>query len=300
MDFTVNKEIAAYTNAPKFLERLKERSEYRELWSGHEFTLNQKFGEGLTQAFVRDNMHFYRMNWQFNEQVNSIFLPEPEDENYIDFCISKKGTVRSILLAKRNGSVFNNTEGNILQIFIKRDILTAEGEDLKKKLRINPLFSSIQKPLRDILETPPGGNRNALKLESKFLEFIHNYLDFLQEPLEERPSFMNSYVIAQLKDIRSFLLDNYIQSPDIKTLSRKFGINKDYLILGFRELYNTSPHKFIINLRLERAKELLITTDMPLKSVAAEVGYVNYGHFIKLYLKKFGVIPSEERLRMTK
>ena len=224
MAFTINREIADYTNAQNFMERLKERSTYRKLWSGHEFTMNQEFGEGLLQTFVRNNLHFYRMKWQFNKPVKSIFLPEPEDHDYIDFCISKRGSVKSIILAKRREEVFNNTEGNVLQIFIKRDILTAEGEDLKRKLRLNPLFSSIQKPLRDILETPPGGNRNALKLESKFLEFIHNYLDFLQEPLEERPTFMNSYVVSQLKEIRAYLSENYINSPDLKTVSRKFGI----------------------------------------------------------------------------
>lgn len=299
MNFTINNEISAYTNAQKFTESLETESEKRKLWTGHEYTLNKEFGDSFGQVFIREDMHFYRLKWQYNQPLQSIFLPEVEDDEYIDFCISRRGVVKSILLAKRRGETFNNTKGDILQIFIKRKLLNVAGEELKRKLRINPLFSSIQKPLRDILATPPSGNKNALKIESKFLEFTHNYLNFIQEPLDERPSFMNSYVINQLKDVRAFLSDNYVNSPDLKSLSRKFGINKDYLIIGFRELYNTSPHKYIISLRLDRAKELLLTTDTPLKTVASEVGYVNYGHFIKLYLKKFGVIPSEERLRMT-
>ena len=297
MDLTANNEIKAYTNPQRLIDSVRAKTEPRTLWTGEEFMLNSEYGEGMAQIFMREDMHFYRLKWQFAQTMHSIFLPEPEDSEYIDFCISTKGEIKSIILAKRDKEVLNNTKGDILHIFIKRKLLDVSDDELKRKLRLNPLFSSIQKPLRDILSTPPSGNKNALKLESNFLKFTHNYLEFVQKPLDERPTFMNSYVVSQLKEVKAFLADNFVNSPDLKSLSRKFGINKDYLIIGFRELYDTSPHKYIISLRLEKAKELLLSTDLPLKSVASQVGYVNYGHFIKLYVKKFGVIPSEERLR---
>ena len=55
--------------------------------------------------------------------------------------------------------------------------------------------------------------------------------------------------------------------------------------VGFRE--------YIVRKRLERARELLLTTDMTVKSIAAEVGYGDVSYFIRVFKNNFGETPTQ-------
>jgi AraC-like DNA-binding protein len=63
----------------------------------------------------------------------------------------------------------------------------------------------------------------------------------------------------------------------------------------FREATRQSFHKYVLGLRLERAKELVLQTDVSLQEISDMVGFVSPAHFSRAFSSRFGVAPSSLR-----
>ena len=57
-----------------------------------------------------------------------------------------------------------------------------------------------------------------------------------------------------------------------------------------------SPHKFITLKRVERAKELLATSDLPIAAIATAVGYQTQAHFTGVFSRHAGTTPKVYRV----
>lgn len=64
----------------------------------------------------------------------------------------------------------------------------------------------------------------------------------------------------------------------------------------FKRYLGTTPSQYFRNLRLDRARSLLMGTDMSIMEVAVATGFSGYASFSKLYRKRFGERPSSDRI----
>jgi AraC family transcriptional regulator len=65
--------------------------------------------------------------------------------------------------------------------------------------------------------------------------------------------------------------------------------------VAFRNTLGTSPHEFLIRRRIERAQQLMLSTDMPLCDIAAECGLADQAHLSRLFRKVVGESPAAWR-----
>lgn len=63
----------------------------------------------------------------------------------------------------------------------------------------------------------------------------------------------------------------------------------------FRRIFNSSPHHWIINQRLDRAKIMLSSTSRTVSEVGSECGFANISHFIKLFKQRHKYTPATYR-----
>jgi AraC family transcriptional regulator len=63
----------------------------------------------------------------------------------------------------------------------------------------------------------------------------------------------------------------------------------------FRQAVGVAPHQYVIRRRVERAKELLDTTDLPIVEIALSVGCANQSHFSALFHRATGLTPHSYR-----
>ena len=73
------------------------------------------------------------------------------------------------------------------------------------------------------------------------------------------------------------------------------GLSKDKLQAGFQCRTGKTLHKYIQQVRLDKAKERLVNTNDPLKLVADASGFVNESHFCKVFKKIHLVSPVQYR-----
>ena len=98
-----------------------------------------------------------------------------------------------------------------------------------------------------------------------------------------------------IRQAKTILDENFDRHITIPQLARQAGINEAKLKEGFRELYGNSIHTYIQQLRLEKAKQLLLTTSMPVTDITYHIGYSHVTHFTTLFKKEVGVTPTEFR-----
>jgi AraC-like DNA-binding protein len=95
---------------------------------------------------------------------------------------------------------------------------------------------------------------------------------------------------------RRFVDRHYDTPITIKQLSREAALSPFYLIRLFRRIYRQTPHQYLVQQRIARAKELLRTTDMPITEICITVGFESLGSFSTLFSRIAGVSPSAYRL----
>jgi AraC family transcriptional regulator len=64
----------------------------------------------------------------------------------------------------------------------------------------------------------------------------------------------------------------------------------------FKQAVGTPPHAYITHVRIERAKRLLATTNLPLIEVATRVGYRTQAHFTGVFHRYVGTTPRAYRV----
>ena len=92
------------------------------------------------------------------------------------------------------------------------------------------------------------------------------------------------------------LMEENLEEPLSRTeLARSAGLSTRQLERLFRKYLNRSPARYYLELRLDRARLLLLQTNMSIIDVALACGFVSASHFSKCYRDFFGRTPRKER-----
>lgn len=83
--------------------------------------------------------------------------------------------------------------------------------------------------------------------------------------------------------------------PDVDTLATSLGIPLRTFRRRFKTSYGMSPHQWLILRKVEKAKRLLRSTDMPLCALAADLGFAHQAHFTEAFARATGLTPRRYR-----
>ena len=100
--------------------------------------------------------------------------------------------------------------------------------------------------------------------------------------------------------IREYIDANYVKNLSLSSIARDLYISRDYVSHSFKNDVGISPINYLINLRIDQAKKLLLYTDKPLTEIARSVGYENPSHFTQTFKKLTGTSPRQFRSDMKK
>lgn len=99
-----------------------------------------------------------------------------------------------------------------------------------------------------------------------------------------------------LEDAQKAFMENYANPNfSIEDFTSQVNISLGYFRAIFKSVYEMSPHQYIILLRINRAKELLESSDLSLEEIAYQLNFSHFSHFSSTFKQKTGFSPSEYR-----
>lgn len=94
---------------------------------------------------------------------------------------------------------------------------------------------------------------------------------------------------------RTMIDERWAEKLTLDKLSRACGLNRAKLTRGFREMYDCSIADALAEKRLEGARGLLLSTDLPIASIGYRCGYLNNASFTRAFTRRFGTAPTQYR-----
>jgi AraC family transcriptional regulator len=94
---------------------------------------------------------------------------------------------------------------------------------------------------------------------------------------------------------KDFMLSNYNRDISLEDISRQSCLSPTHLFRTFKQIYNCSPHQYLIQTRLDNARHMLKSTNYTLNEIVNLVGFTCPSTFIKLFKHKFHFTPGRYR-----
>ncbi len=93
----------------------------------------------------------------------------------------------------------------------------------------------------------------------------------------------------------TFIDGHLSEKLDVEAIARAADLSPFHFSRVFKTAYQMSLHKFVLERRLERARQLLLESDLPISSVALETGFSSQSHLTTAFGQRFGVPPAQFR-----
>jgi AraC-like DNA-binding protein len=107
----------------------------------------------------------------------------------------------------------------------------------------------------------------------------------------------NADLHERLSRARKFIDESYQLPLDLNEISKQACFSRYHFLRLFRDTYDTTPHQYLIQKRIEKAKELLRLRKLTVTDVCFEVGFESLGSFSSLFRKCVGDAPNNYRRR---
>ena len=98
-----------------------------------------------------------------------------------------------------------------------------------------------------------------------------------------------------LRTALDYVGDNLAEDLTHSGIAREVNLSPYHFARMFKRSTGLSPHQYVVRRRIERAKELLTNTDLPVGVVARRVGFASSSHFAQQFGRIVGVAPSALR-----
>lgn len=128
------------------------------------------------------------------------------------------------------------------------------------------------------------------------LRYLLNAI-FMQIKSCSNPDSRNSHsqYEMELEELRRQIYDDPSADWNLPEIAQQLNLSVSHFQRLYKQRYGIPCTKDILTSRMEYAKELLVTTDLPAVEIAEQCGYLDYSHFSKVFQKYACVSPSKYR-----
>lgn len=134
--------------------------------------------------------------------------------------------------------------------------------------------------------------RTVLKRKSVAYQMLSLIFD-ISEVDEDEVERIEDYSV--LHEIMKIIKKNLGQNLSIPYLAERCGLSVSHFHTLFKKLTGMSPAKYINDLRLSKACQMIITTNCSINQIAQETGFNDQFYFTKTFKAKYGVAPTSYR-----
>lgn len=157
---------------------------------------------------------------------------------------------------------------------------------VKENIRILDLFQQLYQ-----IQSVPGGMA-MFHGKQLFVEILGEMFEASEKVLADEKTEL---LIERMKE---YILRKHAEGINVNQIADEFNLDRRRLAELFRHHVGMSPSEYLIECRMLKAKEFLLSGDYPVKLVAECVGYSDSLYFSRMFRKYTGMSPSEYRKYM--
>ncbi|HEY8935535.1 MAG TPA: AraC family transcriptional regulator [Cyclobacteriaceae bacterium] len=162
--------------------------------------------------------------------------------------------------------------------------------------RLQPQDDFIKKILLAIKQH---GENNALFREEKLVELLTHLLQ--QESKVTKmcsviPAIKSSTreeILQRLLYSTDYIYSNYHTTLSLEELAQASCLSKFHFLRLFKIAFRKTPHQFITEVRLQKARELLKHTRLTVHEISQSIGFDNASSFSRMFYNSIGVYPTQ-------
>ena len=132
-----------------------------------------------------------------------------------------------------------------------------------------------------------------LRIQAGILELWTRLFHYLYREESEQQENKNILAQARLRKMMQFIWDHFHEKITLDDIAASANISKSAALRCFRLGMQTSPVGYLNDFRLNRAKELLLTSHSTVSEIAVSVGFDNVGYFDRVFRRTFGLTPKQ-------
>jgi len=179
--------------------------------------------------------------------------------------------------------------------------LTGEEPGLPRDGDFGPLHVALLRDAElsrtlDVLwrETHGVEGHSALLIDGLLLQLV-GYLLRLRGSAQGRRRSSGGLSPRHLRQVTQLLEERLAQDVRLEELADLTGLSTFHLCRAFKRSTGLPPHRWRLARRIERARDILENTDLPVTEVAAAVGYDDPSQLASTFRKALGISPSQYR-----
>lgn len=240
------------------------------------YAINQRLIKGWNKIFVYDLISFQHKGKSDVPNENTI-LSVIETASYADL----KQYIHDIIMK------FCSQDSNILELFeVLVNILKAfniyirdsNNDEFGTREKMEILFSEVS------------------LYNYKNIQDIESYILLLLSNIYHNKNGACSNINPIINNILRYIERNYQYDISLQDLAEnRYFVNYSYLSRVFKKQVGKSFSKYLTDIRIEKSKELLLSSMMKINDIATLVGYNSVSHYIQSFRKSVGITPNDYR-----
>jgi AraC-like DNA-binding protein len=190
----------------------------------------------------------------------------------------------TLLILKRIDHLMEKQSSEILSIMSKAD--------LNLHCKLSEIVSNY---LKSFKINNKKGFLSILSLRIWAYQLIFNIVDEISHRI--LPTNLIKYKrddIQKIRDLADSLKENFqVTCPSLNEMAEYVGMSVTKFKSIFKEVWDESPHQYILDLRLGQAKKMLENKELSVSEIAYKVGFNHPSELTRLFKNKLGISPYE-------
>lgn len=221
------------------------------------------------------------------DEESSLLLYNPQQNLPINLTLQPNSWVLSLLIPITRFHSFFSTEANYITFLSEEN----KGRKYYKDAIISPSMAIV---LNQLMNYNIHASVKQLYFKAKAFELISLYFNRPENmDIEQCPFLADEDNVAKIKRAKEIVIARMSEPPTLKELSEEINLPLNRLKEGFRQVYGEPVFTFLLNYKLELARQILATGSHNVNEVGLKVGYSTASHFISAFRKKFGTTPKK-------
>lgn len=252
------------------------------------------------------------------DNKSSTVVPHTHDFYQMIFC-KKNGGLISVgykVFEAKQGYAYFVTPGTIHSITQRSDMKTIDLKFFVQDSELQEYLSNIPEEFqlgdiafmkmlflfiaREGIESKIYCNETtncALKL--LLAKMIHEFNDVsVSAPHDYQvfyslPEQVKSNTDVMILNLKEYIEENLHKDIRLEELASKVNLNKTYFVKRFKILFGISPIKYILNMRIEKSKKMIIDGKLSIQQISGRVGFNSIHYFSAAFKSSEGMSPTD-------